>query len=359
MERGGKHRNDQPHHVCASGASGNVQVADGANREIGSMRFDDGPRSPSEPSVMVGAALALALSVYGIVAKRRAAARSAARGRSPECSSVRPRPDWRKIPGRVVRAILKNNLNFISAGVAFHAFLAIPATFAVLTSLALLTFDPEAVRRTIRPIEHMVPPYVLELLSEPHSLQTLGIGLLISLAVDFWSVLSGSSCLLTALRLVHGETGKGGFIDRSVSILRVAAIITPFVLLSLLLIVVLRTITDFVPLNQSVKATISIVRWPILAALFMSVLAAVYRHAPYRAERRWQWTSWGAVVATVLWIAGSVVFSVYATEFVAHDPTYGALAAILGLLAWLDFTALTVLLGAQIDVEIAREPRPG
>lgn len=319
------------------------------------MSADHGPHSAKDPKAIAGAALALALTAYGIFAKRRVRRQPMAQEKPLKRPSEIPKRDWWNILRRVKENISQKHLSFVAAGAAFYAFLAIPAGLAVLASLSLLIFDASSVQRGVQPVEHMVPPYVIKLLSDPHARQTLGIGLLVSLTIDLWSVLSGSSCMLTALRLVYGERSKPSFINRQVIVLVLAAITVPFALVSLALIVVLPAVIDVVPLSRLTKTTISVIRWPILIALFMTVLAAIYRYAPHRAVQRWQWTSWGATTAMVLWIAGSAVFSVYVREFLPYDQTYGALGTIMGLLAWLNFTAFTVLLGAQINAEIEQE----
>jgi membrane protein len=286
---------------------------------------------------------------------------SRTRGIAEQRSPIEPNTkcNWRKFFLRVARGVSQKNLTLIAAGAAFNAFLAIPATLAVLASLSLLIFDPLDVQRSVRPVEHLVPSYVIKLLSSPHSRQALGIGLLVSVIVDLKSVLSGGSCMLTALGFAYGEKSKRGFINRLVAVLVLAAITVPFVLVSLLLILVLPSALEVLPLSPLAKTDISVARWPILMGLFMIVLAAVYRYAPQRMEQHWRWTSWGAVVAMVLWIAGSIGFSAFETDFVPHDPTYGALGSIMGLLAWIYFTAFTILLGAQIDAEVERERQVG
>ena len=319
------------------------------------MSTDYGPHSAKKPEVMVGAALALALTAYGILAKRRVRRRPIAQEKSLRRPSEIPKRDWLTIARRAARNISQKHLAFVAAGAAFYAFLAIPAGLAVLVSLSLLIFDASTVHRGVQLVERMVPPYVIRLLSDPHSRQTLGIGLLVSLAVDLWSVLSGSSCMLTALRVVYGERDKPSFVNRQVIAPVLAAITVPFASVSLALIVGLPAVMDFLPLSWLAKTTISVIRWPILVALFMTVLAAIYRYAPHRSGQRWEWTSWGAVVAMVLWIAGSAVFSVYVSNVLPCDQSYGALGTIMGLLAWLNFTAFTVLLGAQINADIEHE----
>jgi membrane protein len=84
-------------------------------------------------------------------------------------------------------------------------------------------------------------------------------------------------------------------------------------------------------------------------------LAVVYRFAPDRANPRWRWVSWGAVVALVLWLLGSIGFSWYVDNFGKYNQTYGALAAVIILLLWLFLSAFAVLLGAELDAEIERQ----
>jgi uncharacterized BrkB/YihY/UPF0761 family membrane protein len=49
------------------------------------------------------------------------------------------------------------------------------------------------------------------------------------------------------------------------------------------------------------------------------------------------------------WIAA---FSFYASRFGSYDATYGSLAAPVILLLWFWVSALTVLVGAEIDAEL-------
>ena len=96
------------------------------------------------------------------------------------------------------------------------------------------------------------------------------------------------------------------------------------------------------------------VRWPILAGVAILALAIVYRYAPDRAEPRWQWISWGAVAATVLWISGSIGFTIYVSTIGSYDKTYGSLGALIVLLLWFYLTAYVVLAGAELNAEIER-----
>lgn len=100
-----------------------------------------------------------------------------------------------------------------------------------------------------------------------------------------------------------------------------------------------------------------VLRWALLVAVVIVALAVVYRIAPDRDAPRFRWVSPGAVVATVLWVAGSVAFSLYVNNFGSYNATYGALASVVVLMLWLYLTAYIVLLGAEINAESERQTR--
>jgi membrane protein len=54
-----------------------------------------------------------------------------------------------------------------------------------------------------------------------------------------------------------------------------------------------------------------------------------------------------------LLVLGSVGFSWYVDNFGKYNLSYGALAAVIILLIWLFLSAFVVLLGAEIDAEVA------
>ena len=86
-------------------------------------------------------------------------------------------------------------------------------------------------------------------------------------------------------------------------------------------------------------------------------LGVVYRYGPSREAARGGWFRWGAVVATLLWLAGSALFSFYVSNFGKYNETYGSVGAIVVLLLWFLLTAYVILVGAEIDAVLERSPR--
>lgn len=279
------------------------------------------------------------------------------RGRDAEAPQRIPHRGWRDILLRSYQQLLDNNIGLVAAGVAFYSLLALfPALTALVASYGLLA-DPEDVQRQLALLSGLVPQQALQIIKEQlTSISTtsstgLSIGLAVALLVAFWSASKGARALMTSLNIVYHEHEKRGifkFYFLSV-MLTVVGII--YVALALMLVVAIPAFLGNLGLPDQLRMLVSWSRWPLLALLAMFGLAALYRFGPSRTTPRWQWVSIGAVVAAVLWLLGSGLFSYYVTRFATYNETYGSLGAVIILLMWFYLSAYVALLGAQLNAE--------
>jgi membrane protein len=283
-----------------------------------------------------------------------------AAGRDAERPSEIPPRGWFAVLKRVKAEVKDDNVPVLAAGVAFYAMLAIfPAIIAVVTVYGLVA-DPAQVESQVSEFAKSLPSGADQLLTgqlksvTSAGRQSLSIGLAVSLLAVLWSVSGGVQGLVKGLNLVYDEKESRGFFKlRGLSLLlTLGAIVVAVVALAL--ITVFPGVIDNFGLGQAGQLAASIVRWVVLALLVLVALAVLYRFAPDRANPRWRWVSWGAVVALVLWLLGSIGFSWYVDNFGKYNQTYGALAAVIILLLWLFLSAFVVLLGAELDAETER-----
>jgi membrane protein len=120
-------------------------------------------------------------------------------------------------------------------------------------------------------------------------------------------------------------------------------------------VVVAPIVLSQIGLQNASRALIALLRWPALLALVIVGLAALYRYAPCRRKPHWQWLSVGSVVAAVLWLVESVLFSWYIANFGNYNVTYGSLGAAVGMMMWMWISISVILLGAQLNSEIERQ----
>jgi membrane protein len=159
-----------------------------------------------------------------------------------------------------------------------------------------------------------------------------------------------TATLITGLNVTYEEPEKRGMVWLQVVTLGLTLAVIVFALVA-----VLPAVIDLLPFHGTHKMIASLLRWPILVLLVMAALAVVYRYAPSRDEPRWRWVSWGAVLATILWIVGSALFSIYVGQFASYNKSYGSLGGVIVLLMWLYLSAFVILLGAEVNAEIEHQ----
>jgi membrane protein len=268
-----------------------------------------------------------------------------------------PRALW-QIAKNVVARIGKDNLTLVAAGVAFYAMTAIFPALAAFVSVYGLFADPHSVQAQIAGFSGLLPANSLKLLTDAlqsfssKSSSSLNLALVVSLALAIWSAKAGVSALITGLNIANETDERRSLIVQQLVALALTLGAILFAVLAFAAVALLPIVINIFPASGAMKTMLGLGRWPLLAVMVSVALAIVYRFGPSRETPRWRWITWGAATATVLWIIGSAAFSFYASHFGSYDATYGSLAAPVVLLLWFWVSALTVLLGAEIDAEL-------
>jgi membrane protein len=283
------------------------------------------------------------------------------RGRDAATPRQIPRPGWRDIALRVKEKVSKDNVSMVAAGVAFYALMAIFPALIALISLYGWFADPMQVEQQTASLTGVLPQNVQALLSTQmkdiarHAESTLGVGALAGFLVTLWSASKGIKALFTALNIAYDEEEKRGFITLNALALVMTLGALVFGIMTLALVAVLPALLGQLGLQDIARVAVSLVRWPLLAVAVIVALAVLYRYGPSRDQPQWTWVSGGAIVATVLWLVASILFSVYVANFGSYNQTYGSLGAVVVLLMWLYLSAFIVLMGAELNSEMEHQ----
>src|SRR5204863_861451 len=84
------------------------------------------------------------------------------------------------------------------------------------------------------------------------------------------------------------------------------------------------------------------------------MFSILYWASPNVKHPGFRWVSPGGLVAVLLWVAASALFALYVANFSSYNKTYGALAGVIIFLVWLWISNIALLLGAEINAELAR-----
>ncbi len=285
------------------------------------------------------------------------------RGRAARSPSEIPARGWRDVVMRIAKRMSRDRLSIIAAGTAFYALMSIFPALVALVAIYGLVFNPEEVTQHMQVLGGMLPKEGADLilgqlndLTQTKS-SALGIGAVVAILLALWSASSGVSTLMQALNVAYGEEERRSTVRfyATAILLTLAGLVNVSVVLALLVLV--PVIAHLAGLGDTAAAVISLARWPLVIVAVMFGLALVYRYGPSREKPRWEWVSHGAIVATLLWVIGSALFSVYVSHFGSYNATYGSAAAVVILLTWFLLSSYVILIGAEINAESERQTR--
>ena len=104
-------------------------------------------------------------------------------------------------------------------------------------------------------------------------------------------------------------------------------------------------------LPESFYYLVVVLKHAAVIMLFFTASSLVYHYAP-ATTNKWGFFSAGSIVATILIFLVSLVFSAYINNFDSYNKFYGSIGVLIGLMIWLDFISMVLLLGFEINVSI-------
>jgi membrane protein len=268
---------------------------------------------------------------------------------------------WWQIGRRVIRRLMQENLGLVAAGVGFYSLLGLFPAIAALVTTYDLMFDASQIQAQFEALRGLLPAQVYQIISSrldsaaDGETQTLGFGLAGAVVLSVWGATRGTRALIIALNIAYDEAEERGFIALNL----VAFALTLFLVLvmaaAIVATVAVPIVINLLSLGAVPEVLVAWLRWPLLALVGLLALAVLYRYGPSRRAARWRWLPVGSVVAGILWLAASGLFSFYVSHFGSYNATYGSLGAVIVLLLWLYLSATAVIVGAGINAETERQ----
>lgn len=281
---------------------------------------------------------------------------------------VGPNPGLRDMRWHDVVAVTKatvaqigaDRVTSVSGGVTFFGLLSLFPAITAFVSLYGLWNDPTTIQSHLEMLGALLPESALEIIrGQVMSIASASTGALslagiVALLVAFWSANGGMKALLSALNVAVYQRETRGFVR--LNLVAMCFTLGGLVMIALMLVIiaVVPIALRMIPMAGTNEMLIASIRWPILLAVLILGLAAVYRWGPAAPKSRWRWISPGAVFAALTLVVTSMLFSWYAANFADYNQTYGSLGAVIALMTWLWLNATIVLIGAEINSELER-----
>lgn len=246
----------------------------------------------------------------------------------------------------------------ISQAVAFNMFLAFfPMLLVVLGILSSSGKTRATLQDVVGRLNALLPPgsrqivvdFLLPRAAHPWHWALLG-----------WAgtVLAGTQVmklLMEGVQVIHADQDKHSFLGRQFrGFLLLLMTLAPFLLVVLLTVFAL-------PLRKFAAGKFGHiglvggfwrVLFPTAAMLLAIVLLAVIYRVAHPVTRGWSEVLPGASAATLAWWMVNWLFGIYVRRM-QYSLVYGGLAAAIGLMAWMQLSAVIVFLGAAWNAEAA------
>jgi membrane protein len=272
-----------------------------------------------------------------------------------------PASGWKTILVRSWTEVNDNNIFLVAGGVTYTVLVALFPGLAALVSIYGLLLDPAQVERQVASLSDVLPPETAQMIGDQlHKLvttssNTLSISAAAALLFALYSASRGMSGMINALDIAYQQKETRGFFKLNFLAIGLTLVVLVGGTFTIALVGVLPVVVQWVGLGSLAKWVLLILEWPLLIAVVMTGLAVLYHFAPDRKMARWRWISPGAIVATLLWILGSIGFTVYVTHFSSYDKTYGSLGGVVVMLTWLWLSAFVALFGAVINAQTEQQ----
>lgn len=277
------------------------------------------------------------------------------------------RPGWlRRVVGEIIRRLRTHDLMMMAAAISFYWLLAFIPLLLLGTSAVgyLLGSSDRGVVEILSAARRFIPRgtgpdverFLTTLIRSRHVTGVLGIGFLIWVAMGVFDIIATSLTQLT-----DGRDTRSFFRRKLVALVLMCTV--GFLLLVALMggwvLVAWSNIQELLGTHVALPVFLSHQDFPrYLASILMGILLTImYRIAPVR-EIRWPAAMAGGTVAALLWHQAKVAFNWYLTHYARYNLFYGILGGFIGVILWIFYTAIIMLLGGMLADILDRGGRP-
>ena len=253
-------------------------------------------------------------------------------------------------------------LNERAASVSFNFLMAIPPLFIFI--FTLLSYIPgskrlyEEVLVLLRGVIPDVTTYTMikNVMDDFFSTGTgtLSFGLLLALYFS-------SNATLTIMRtfrksMLHIEVEERNFIEVRLSAIRLTFIIVLLIIATIMIMltqtIILSWIIEQMNINDNfIDIIFGSGQFVVTFVLIFLAIGLVYRYAPH-VQKKWKIRTPGALLATILIMSFTYLFSYWVNNIASYNKIYGSLGSILILMFLVFVNSLVLLIGFELNVSI-------
>ena len=267
-----------------------------------------------------------------------------------------PRTGFGRLAADMVQRYYAHDVARDSAALTYYLLFAIfPLLIFISTLLGLLELDIAYITSVLEPlfpadVLNVVRSY-LEYVSANPSRQLLWFSLVFSI----WFPMRASGCLMHSLRKAFGRSAPESLWRSQLRILLFTVWLIVVIAVTLCLVVVGRTVLEFVGRFVSVTEAFitawSSLRFVVLALIMVVTLVVLYMLSQGQ-RRPLREVLPGVASSLAAWMVLSMAFSYYVEHVGQYSVLYGSIATVIVVLLWLYMSGQVLILGAEFSAAL-------
>jgi membrane protein len=275
-----------------------------------------------------------------------------------------PGTGWWPTLKRTAKEFQEDNLTDWAAALTYYGLLSLFPALIAMVSLIGIFGDPKSTTESLTEIiTEIGPASAAETFEGPiksitENSGTAGVALILGLAASLWSASGYIGAFMRASNIIY-ETPEGRpfWKLRPLQLLVTLVMIILVTLLAVSLVLtgpVVEAVARPLGIGSTAVDVWNIAKWPVMALVFLLMIALLYYASPNVKLRGFKWVTAGSLVAIVVWVVASALFAFYVSNFSSYDKTYGTLGGLIALLVWFWISNLAILFGHQLNAERER-----
>ncbi|WP_308102844.1 YihY/virulence factor BrkB family protein [Lentzea sp. CC55] len=257
-----------------------------------------------------------------------------------------------------------DNLTDWAAALTYYAVLSLfPGILLLVSLLGLL--GPGATQTIVDSLDALGPgeakDFIAGAIENLQKSEASGLLAVVGLVTALWSASGYVGAFMRAANSIYDvEEGRPFW---KVIPLRLALTVGVVVLLALVALGVTLTggvaewLGGLLGLGSTFVAVWDVAKWPVLFLFASAAIGLLFWASPNVRQPSFLWLTPGGFLTVVVWVAASLGFAFYVSNFGSYNKTYGSLAGVIIFLVWLWISNLALLLGAELDAELERGRR--
>lgn len=258
----------------------------------------------------------------------------------------------------------KDRIALISAGIAFYGLLSLFPGIAAMMAMGGLLTEPSVLVDQMRELGSVLPPEASKIIID-QAVQIagsqdggLGLAAAVGIGLAIYSASKAAGSVVAGIHVAAGEPDRRGFFAGAVFTLAMTVVAIGLALLAIFSTVVIPALIAALQVEGWMAWVVGLVRWPIMGAIVVFGLGLFYRLS-IRNRPLQPWITPGSLFGAAVWLAGSVVFSIYVQNFANYNKTFGTLGGVISLLVWMWLSAYIILFGEELNVLLEDRKRRG